>query len=258
MITDDGGRHAVLFSGGLDSLATTLVLLNALDNPTNRLQLVYVDLGTPYSAGEKFATEVLAREFEPIQFTAPDLRDVGGYAIRHDSPYIPYRNLFLAAACVAHMEQQEMEGFDNDEPYTIWMGGLRDDNVADKTPEAFNSMSMCLSALHNRDVFVRSLWWNHAKPEMVAEMHEAHGKQFVKLARMSISCYRGDNCGECQSCFRKWIALEGNGIQCTSWFRSDPRHSAAAAHYRDAIYDPKYDPVRREVTLTVLDGGLKE
>jgi 7-cyano-7-deazaguanine synthase in queuosine biosynthesis len=61
------------------------------------------------------------------------------------------------------------------------------------------------------------------KADMVRFFLE-RGHSPLILKDQSISCYegKGDSCGVCRSCLRKFVALTLNGIECRDWFAQNP------------------------------------
>lgn len=234
-------NNVVLFSGGLDSMATIL----CLQHNEEQVSAIYVDLGTEYANRE---IEVCRRLADVMGFDLHviELRSLGALAGSADSgAFLPYRNCVLATVAAAHLDTDG----------SVWMGGLRDDNVGDKTPEAFESMTAMLKECGPNNITVRSMFWNYSKDEMVREMIVDFRDKFLDLCKVSISCYRGTRCGECPSCFRKCVALYSNGVDCINWFKTNPLESETAKQYSTKILDQKYDESRRVATLTALKQG---
>lgn len=244
-------RNVVLFSGGLDSLATVLRLemTDPGGHDLQHVQLVYVQAGGRYGEAEEEVAGSLAKQLgKPLRRIA--LEQLGMWE-EGVSGYVPYRNLFLVMVAVAELATYDW--VKEDKEVVVWMGGLKDDVVEDKTPAAFEAMSKVLTQIGRHQVTVASLWWEHTKAAMVRVMLEAQGERFLALARVSMSCYRGMNCGDCPSCFRKYVALKMNGVDCEGWFLRDPRRTSTAEQYWSKMQQPgRYEESRRLGTLSVL------
>jgi len=179
-----------LVSGGIDS--TVMQYMYPGHTP------VFVDYGQPYAAAEEATCRGLF-----------DKRLVKIVAKRKErlsnNIFVPARNLMLAAVVTAQLAPDE-----------IWMAGLRDDKVVDKTPEAFARMSEVISSVAGKQVKVHSPFWSLSKGEIV-EAYLAEGHDAEVLRRQTFSCYRrvhfGTNCLDCPACFRKFVALVTNGIE---------------------------------------------
>jgi len=220
----------ILFSGGLDSLCTALRLPEAA--------LLYVWMGAGPSTVEETQAGRLAGELGRRHnvWLLDGLRIEAG-----SNAYVPYRNLIFATQAVAFMREMAVVEHGSYDAYSsiyVYMGGLRDDRVADKTEEAFQSMSDCLSAIGNEAIAVKSLFWGMDKTTMVGEALRDF-PEFPKLARLSVSCYKAGaltdsrlcGCGNCPSCFRKAVALRANDVDCAGWFLTNPFRSETAVRY---------------------------
>jgi len=183
----------LLFSGGIDSY----IAWYYLDKP----KTLYFNLGTPYTEKERAVVRKLL-PFTTIDYSL-NLKDrqVG------ENAYVPFRNLYLAMLACKYSD-------------TIVIAGVKDDDVSDKNEQIFQKFSDILSEMENRPIKVLSPFWNMTKENIVAwyvnevnygRIKENLGHQLVN----TISCYsyvKGNYCGTCPSCFRKWCALRANDI----------------------------------------------
>ncbi len=96
---------------------------------------------------------------------------------------------------------------------SICMAGLKDDNVGDKSPEAFIQMEKLLTEINGEVYAVFSPFWRMEKEEII----KWYINQKLSLSDLikTTSCYHPtfDYCGECPSCFRKYCALLSNNIE---------------------------------------------
>ncbi len=180
----------LLFSGGVDSL----VAWHYLKFP----QTLFFDCKSRYSQRELSVVKDLINS--TIVDYSLDLSD------REYGPraYIPFRNLLFAAQAVKYSDK-------------IWIAGLADDMVSDKSPLAFSRMSAILSEMENRDVHVKSPFWEMTKADVVAwYLKNTNTNLDIQRLFRTISCYDQDcktnYCGKCPACFRKWCAFRENGI----------------------------------------------
>lgn len=191
-------NRILLFSGGLDSY----IAWHWLGKP----QTVYFDLGTPYSSYE---IKVI-KELIPTTIIDSSLNLASRQMLDSDTAFIPMRNLYLAMLACKYGEE-------------IIICGLKDDNVGDKTPQAFARFTVSLSALNNRQIKVTSPFWGMTKADIVKWYLETYQGDKAKLLE-TISCYTPSldtkafrlnkrYCGKCRCCFRKWNALFVNGIE---------------------------------------------
>lgn len=241
-------KHVVLFSGGVDSVCTLMCLRLA--------RTIYYDVGYEYAAQEIEAARETLKVLEEITQYSYELEvrnlDLTSISRGGENAFIPYRNALIALHAAA-------EFVGEGEPTLLWMGGLRDDNVADKSPEAFKLVTDVIRATGPANVVLHSPFWEMSKAEVVAAMtdetkpmyHRVSRDEFQRVMRVSSSCYKGTNCGDCPSCFRKAVALKVNGYV-LDMFETDPLRSETAQRYRGKIQGPEYEEARRRDTLRAL------
>lgn len=176
--------EVALISGGLDSTILALQIPSA--------KRVYIDYGQEYRAEEERAVQRVFDVYEKIVVsTSTELKDI----------FIPNRNLTFASLVATYYN-----------PDIIYMAGLRDDYVVDKTPEAFRRMSAIISDFCQKEVKVISPFWHLTKGEIVEQFLKQGGDPAI--LNNTYSCYKGvrGGCGDCPACFRHFVALESNGI----------------------------------------------
>lgn len=95
---------------------------------------------------------------------------------------------------------------------SICMAGLKDDNVGDKSPEAFIKMENLLTEINPETYSVFSPFWRMEKEEVLSWYIQQ--KLSVSDLMKTTSCYHPtlDYCGVCPSCFRKYCAFVSCGI----------------------------------------------
>lgn len=177
-------KEIVLISGGLDSTILAFQKKDAIR--------LFIDYGQDYKKEEERAIKEIFGEYEKIKVET---------AKRFENIFIPNRNLTLASLAATYYN-----------PDVIYMAGLKDDYVVDKTPEAFKKMSEILSEFCDKKIEVISPFWYMTKGEMV-ERYLRNGGDPSILTKV-YSCYKGiqGGCNDCPACFRKFAALESNGI----------------------------------------------
>lgn len=183
----DSSERVVLISGGIDS-----TILAHFEPEAER---VFVDYGQQYAKQEEQAVQnIFGGSYEKVS--------IGGLP-GYEDIFVPNRNLGLAA--IVSM------GWDPDE---IYIAGLRDDNVVDKNPRAYQKMSELLSEFAKHEVKVKSPFFDRTKGEVIEEFRKKFSDA-GDILRNTYSCYNGvlEGCGDCPACFRKWAALESAGIK---------------------------------------------
>ena len=175
----------LLFSGGVDSF----IAYHWLNKPPT----IYFDINSRYSETERFIVNKLIPRTtieKCIDLQSRESLDFN----------IPFRNLYLAMLAAKYSDE-------------IIIVGIKGDNVSDKTPGIFFEFSRLLSKMENREIKVSSPFWHHTKEDIV-EWYLSQGLPTGPLMS-TVSCYSGYSfyCGQCASCYRKWVAFRNNGIE---------------------------------------------
>lgn len=103
----------------------------------------------------------------------------------------------------------------------IVMGGLKDDNVGDKTPKAFKAMEMLLNTINDDGEYeVLSPFWEMEKVQ-VLEWYLQSGLPREDILKTR-SCYANkiNPCNKCPACFRRFCALTYCNVL-TEYFEND-------------------------------------
>jgi 7-cyano-7-deazaguanine synthase in queuosine biosynthesis len=197
-------KVVVLFSGGIDSLACLQwARLNINKIGSHEIVALYVNMNTRYSEIEIAASQALIEEMSLVSQEIVDLKFLGEY---ESSPlgHIPMRNIFL-------LECAALYGDD------IVFGMLRGELSEDKNPAFIKLMQQLFDSqvkknFHNKGktVTIHTPFDKSTKTQVVEWLlaHDITQKQIGQ----TIGCLKGNCCGECMSCFNRWIALENNGI----------------------------------------------
>jgi 7-cyano-7-deazaguanine synthase in queuosine biosynthesis len=184
----------LLFSGGVDSFIAYHLL-----SKRHKVDTLYIDCGTPYSHKEISAVKRLVPST-----IIETISSIGNRQLDGVNAYVPFRNLYLAMFASYYAEDR-----------MIAMAGLKDDNVSDKTPQAFKLMTDCLNQLDpqlDKPYLIFSPFWSHTKEQIVEWYMKRVGDKKALLD--TVSCYVPgiQYCGKCPACFRKWTAFFCNGI----------------------------------------------
>lgn len=207
-------RKVLLYSGGMDSYC-----LAKVENPD---VLLHVGMGSQYAQAEGSHLTVpsgcvgkLIREYLPLgQFERQDY-------------VIPARNAFLVLMAAQYGDD-------------ILLGA----NAADRNTDKDETFAEKITDL------MQYIWqpskWNadgdtkqvrlpmrHLTKRQIVQAYLDAGGDELELQRDSFSCYspdsRGEECGMCRACAKKWLALAGCGI--------DP-----IIYARDYAYENYYKP----------------
>lgn len=235
LVSDE--KHVLLFSGGIDSFCARRYLTSGRHK--GWLKYLYFDLGTPYTKKEV----EYVKKVEPGIIIDDSLRFLGETQIGSKA-FVPYRNVFLAMRAASL-------GFER-----IWIAGVKDDQVNDKSEVAFLDFSAFLSrySIEGQVVRISSPFWHLTKAEVIHLMLE---KQFVTREDLlsTVACYSEEDtnyCGKCNCCFRKWIALRANGIQ------QDFHNEAMIEEYYQKCKSGQYDETRARTTIKIIEDYRSE
>ena len=133
-----------------------------------------------------------------------DVIDLGIY--ERDDAIVPNRNAHLVLLASHYGE-------------TIWLGSVSGDRSFDKDQAFYSHMETLLNHMwqeqhwtEERRFEIYSPFKDRTKTDLVDEYLMKGGTEESLLK--SYSCYEGEekHCGHCKACFRKWVALENNGI----------------------------------------------
>jgi len=184
-------ERVILVSGGLDSFAAYHYYKKY--SPEDENLPLYIDYKGMYVEKEKETIKDLFGESVDVLSGVFDFSE-------HEHPtnaFIPNRNAFFALSVL----------FKYPDVNEIVMGGLNDDNVGDKSPDAFLRMEELLTEISGRRIYVTSPFWNHNKKDVVKFLVE-EGLEEQMLD--TCSCYHPSEerwCGECPACFRRFCAF---------------------------------------------------
>lgn len=194
--------RVLLNSGGMDSF----LLAYWLDRlPGPKPLHVFVDVGQTYVRKESRSARRIAAVFlHDIEFiTGAKIArfEVGATGI------IPFRNaeLILCAA-------QYGDG--------VYLGVIGNEVNSDKSPEFLRAMKTVLDISHREQYWtdgrkfeLRTPLRSKTKTQLVGEYLRDGGNEEDLLK--TVSCYDAidNHCGKCPSCFKRWVALENNGLQ---------------------------------------------
>ena len=202
-------NNVLLFSAGIDSVSAWFYM----DKP----KAVYIDMMTKYSKKEMKCIKNLEKIIPDLKVKIIKGINLGQFE-EGVNAFIPNRNLILASiAC----------NYGNN----IILAGIKDDDVIDKNPIAFQSMSECLTEINTGDIKVISPFWHHSKIDIINWMHDCVDNA-EEILKTSVSCYSSTEgqCGNCPSCLRKAIAFEACELS-IDFFENDVKKSILIPKY---------------------------
>jgi 7-cyano-7-deazaguanine synthase in queuosine biosynthesis len=220
-------KSVLLYSGGMDSLMIDYLLEPDI--------LLNISMNSAYDARE--------RESFPDKeiIFLDDVINLGRY--ERDDAIVPNRNAHLVLLASHYGE-------------TIWLGSVSGDRSFDKDEMFYHHMEILLNHMwqpqhwtEERRFTVSSPFKDRTKTGLVKEYLERGGTEESLL--ISYSCYEGEqyHCGHCKACFRKWVALENNGITGLSvgdgtvgygYWKEAPWEAPWLDDIRESIYNNTY------------------
>lgn len=234
----------VLFSGGLDSLAG---LLHAREKygPENTLAL-YCDVGHRYAEKEIAAVRTICRrmlqEFKiERRLTLTDME-----ASAERNAIIPYRNSYFILLAAMHTPP---------EGGTVIIANVIQGETStwDRRSEFNEAMQNLLEFADPRRVKIEVPHSRKTKTEIVKYIVD-HGS--TDLIFDTVGCYtEGEgNCGECNSCFRSWVAMTNADISSPERrFKKNPLDwEEGIRGYVKRMVSGEYEQVRVDETFAAL------
>ena len=218
----------ILLSGGIDST----IGYYYLEKP----QPVFFNMGHNYQWKERRAVEEIVDVKKHRLIIDSSLSFLGAKEEELNA-HIPFRNLFLSLVSAAFYSD------------IIYICGIKDDVMTDKSAKVFNEWSKHLSFLEGRDIQILSPFWDLTKVDLVNWFKKEYPSEFEKVLRLTVSCYsgEGDNyCGKCQACFRRAVALFSVGIE-LPFFNSD-----ILIYYKNRLSEEFYNKERIQYTKKYL------
>ena len=213
-------KSVLLYSGGMDSL-----IIDHLLKPD---VLLNISMNSAYDARER-------ESFPDKEIVFLDnVIDLGRY--ERDDAIIPNRNAHLVLLASHYGE-------------TIWLGSVHGDRSFDKDEAFYGHMETLLNHMwqeqhwtEERNFTISSPFKDRTKTDLVDEYLLKGGTAEELL--QSYSCYEGreKHCGHCKACFRKWVALENNGI-------------TTGIEYWEKV--PWEAPWLDEVLIQIFNGGYR-
>lgn len=223
-------KTVLLFSGGLDSY-----LVYKLFNPD---VLLYVACNHKYQSRELRAIKDLNLNKKIIVDYSLDLEKWE----RVDA-IVPLRNLLFSAVASRYGD-------------VIWMGALAGEINWDKSKQFMALAGLTMSHCYNqsywnegRVVYVESPVVHLTKTQLLAQACKV-GIPVNEFSK-TVSCYHKDGfCGECSSCFKRWIACTLNGI--VEKYKVNPGSGVQASIAIAKLIDKTYTGLRAIETATAL------
>lgn len=196
--------RVLLYSSGLDSYIASRLL-----GPAYRP--VYVDIGSRYGGKEAWWISQHHPQTEILR-SAIYLGN-----LEREDGFVPQRNTLLITLVQAQYDADE-----------VVLCGVRGEYSRDKHPRFYRDTSQLLSYTAGKPVKVWSPFRRLTKSQAV-KLYLDRGYPPADLINDTVSCYDASSfaCGRCMSCFRRWVALENNGLAQEQAWGSPPWSSTS-------------------------------
>lgn len=231
-------KEILLFSGGLDSFIAWYYL--------NKPECLYINAKHRYAEKELKAVTKLS-EVTGMKLYIDNSLDLSKW--EKPDAEIPLRNLLFAE--IASL-------YGADKIWLITQKGETENPSNDRSPEFCKRASNILSVQHGKEITVDSPFWHLTKQQMVKWYLEQNVP--ISFLYETVSCFSdltqelNTHCGECSSCFRKWIALAYNNLwnENVNLFLEDPKKWEGIKSYKEKLKIGRYEPQRTKETIEVL------
>lgn len=196
----------VLFSGGIDS---TAALILAYERGLKPLPL-WVGFGQKNESAEEKAVKEISKKLNTNLHTFNiDLSKYISEGWKDWDYIIPARN-FIFVTIAGNILSRS-----NKKKCTILLSAheeeLKDSNT-DKSIRFFKTCSEILSKHHNKEIIVTTPFAKSTKSEIISYWDKNWSRKYQITPHDTITCFYGNNCGECKACYKRNLAFLAAGI----------------------------------------------
>ena len=191
-------KPIILASGGLDSFLCWYIFCQDALN-------VFVNIGHKYKRKEEQALKNLMMGIKNF-YVKEHRGSLIGVLEDKKSGIIPNRNAELILSAAQYGED-------------IYFGVIKDEINSDKSPEFIKAMEDVLNISNRKQYWTDGKTFKiltptkeYNKTELIKMYLEKGG--LVEHLELTVSCYSDteQHCGDCPSCFKRWIAFKNNDI----------------------------------------------
>jgi len=237
----------VLFSGGVDSLGALLYALN--NYKKENITVIYCKMNHTYEEKEINAAKKICKKLKIKLHIDETLTGLGRW--EETNANIPLRNAFLIMVATLY-------GY-NDNKIIIIQNIQRGEIGPDRNID-FNILTQTLimkayqkNNTNLTNLTVISPYSLLTKSEILIAIMDFL-KERKGIIYDTIGCFSSvdGHCGECNSCFRRFIAFEAVGASTNKMFNKDIKEWDGIKDYVTKMNDGFYDYKRRDETFHVL------
>jgi len=195
----------VLFSGGIDS---TAALLNALDKGMNPL-LLWVGFGqkNEYEEHEKIK-EISKKIRRSVSVIRVDLKEFIEEGWKEWDYIIPARNFMFVAFAASFLSNSTKD------KTVIYLSAHEEEikhTNTDKSEFFFETCTNMFSDFYNKKITIDTPFKKESKTEILARWKNFWLDKYNISPYDTVTCYYGNNCGDCKACLKRTIALLASG-----------------------------------------------
>jgi len=206
-------KLAIMWSGGMD---TTIAYFYAVKNgySPKEIVMIHLDLGHPYEWKEKKAIEMLLPYIKAdyLHFKIDLLRKELGNLPTPEKQVIPARNSLISW----------LGAFFADRVWICALDGEMHRFMPDKNHTFFTLTSGYLSYVFDKDITIETPFARMSKTELARWFVDNYGKEFAEeVLEKTVTCYDEKEwaCGECSTCFKRWIAYVNAGLDWRKYWK---------------------------------------
>jgi 7-cyano-7-deazaguanine synthase in queuosine biosynthesis len=200
----------ILFSGGIDSTAALLLALEKGMNPL----LLWIGFGQKNEKEEFQAISNVSKKIgKKVAILRINLKKYIEAGWKDWDFIIPARNfIFVSVAAAILGNSKKKEGH-------IFMSAHKEEiksSNTDKSLRFFRTCTELFSEYYNKKIIVTTPFYDVTKVGLLSYWRRNWLAKFKITPYETTTCYYGDNCGKCNACYKRNLALVAAG------FRPDP------------------------------------
>ena len=198
---NEGEKVVLLYSAGLDSF-----IADFLFHPE---VLLNVKIGSRYEDKENL---FLKRQCNDLQISdrlvTEDLGFLGKF--ENANAFVPLRNMYFLMIGSHYGDR-------------VMLSALKGETSTDKSEGFRNNLERTINDLKIKPTKITFPFKRFTKTQILKMYLENSGNADL-LREYTVSCYDKAHvrCGNCISCFRRWVAEENNNLNTTSLYRNNP------------------------------------
>lgn len=197
----------VSFSGGIDSTAG---LMYALDRGLNVLP-IWIGFGQKNEEQELKVVKKICKllKLHPAIIKVDLKKYIEKGWSRWKTGIIPARNYLFASTAAEILSHSAKDGG------FVYLCAHKEEITltnTDKSHKFFKTCSELFSTAYCRKIQVTTPFYKITKPEIISYWYRVWRKKYSISPELTISCYFGNNCGNCKACVNRAVAFSCAGV----------------------------------------------